>query len=170
MSAVEATAPRRPAPDWRDPVRITLGGTAAYGLALALGLPEAMWSVMTALIVLRAPSGRSLHAGRDRLFGTLLGALIALATVPLRRWDVPDPVLVALVLAATSSLVLWRRSLAAAPVAAIIVVSAGMGEHSALAVALLRVAEILLGAATGYALTLLLPLRRAKRASPPPTA
>ena len=170
MSAVEAIAPRRPAPDWRDPVRITLGGTAAYGLALALGLPEAMWSVMTALIVLRAPSGRTLHAGRDRLFGTLLGALIALTTVPLRHWAVPDPVLVALVLAATSSLALWRRNLAAAPVAAIIVVSAGMGEHSALAVALLRVAEILLGAATGYALTLLLPLHRAKPAAPPPAA
>ncbi len=152
-------------PDWRDPVRTTLGGTAAYALALVLGLPEATWSVMTALIVLRAPAGRTLHAGRDRLLGTLLGAVIALGTVPLRRWSVPDPVLVALVLAATSSLVLWRRSLAAAPVAAIIVVSAGMGAHSALGVALLRVAEILLGAATGYALTLLLPLRRAKIAT-----
>lgn len=72
--------------------------------------------------------------------------------------------------AATSSLVLRRCRLAAAPVAAIIVVSAGMGEHSALAVALLRVAEILLGAATGSAFTLLLPLRRAKPASSPPAA
>jgi hypothetical protein len=64
--------------------------------------------------------------------------------------------------------VLWRRSLAAAPVAAIIVVSAGLGAHSALGVALLRVGEILLGAVTGYGFTLLLPLRRGKRNPPPP--
>ncbi len=145
------TPPRSPAPrGWRDPLRVTLGGMLAFAVTEALRLPEGMWSVMTALIVMRAPVGRTLHAGRDRLIGTLAGAGIALLLVSLRRWHVPDLALVGLVLGASSCVVRWRPGLRAAPIAAVIVISAGAGTPSPLHVAALRVAEITIGAVVGY--------------------
>jgi uncharacterized membrane protein YccC len=141
---------------WRDPLRVTAGGMVAFATAEIAGLPEATWSVMTALIVMRAPAGRTLHAGRDRLLGTLLGAAIALLLVSLRVLRFPDLALIGLVLAATSCLVVWRPTLGAAPIAAIIVISSA-GGHSPLHVAVLRVLEIAIGAVVGDAACRVLP-------------
>lgn len=145
---------------------MTVGGVAAFAIAAALHLPEAMWSVVTALIVTRAERSRALHAGRDRLLGTLYGVAIALAGVLLRRGGVPDGVVLALCLAAASAPIAWRPALAAAPVAAVIVLSSN--GNAPLAVALLRIGEIVIGAVVGTAASRLLTPRLLPWRSAPP--
>jgi uncharacterized membrane protein YccC len=153
--AVPRSAIERPtaSADWRDPVRLTLGGLLAFAAAQLLHLPEGFWAVVTALIVMRAEPRRTLRAGSDRLLGAMCGAAVALAST-LVASSVPELLRLALVLAATSSLVAWRPGYRTAPITAIIVLSSGLGGTATpLAVALLRVAEIVLGGLIGYAVS-----------------
>src|SRR5579859_7157748 len=55
--------------------RCSGSATAAYELALLLGLPEALWAAMSALIV----SQERLHETRSSLSGRILGTLVGMA-------------------------------------------------------------------------------------------
>ena len=55
--------------------RCSGSATAAYELALFLGLPEALWAAMSALIV----SQERLHETRSSLTGRILGTLVGMA-------------------------------------------------------------------------------------------
>ncbi|HVI88977.1 MAG TPA: FUSC family protein [Dongiaceae bacterium] len=54
--------------------RCSGAGTAAYVLAVALGLPESVWAAMSALIV----SQERLHETRSSLTGRVLGTLLGI--------------------------------------------------------------------------------------------
>jgi len=131
---------------WRSGAQLAAAVAVAWGIATALHLPESFWAVMSVLIVMRPSAGSTLDAGWDRVRGTAAGALVGLAGVYLHHHGAP-------VLATTLGLVMLLSFASAsvpgmrsAPVAALIILSAGgIPGHSALQVALLRLAQIGIG-------------------------
>jgi uncharacterized membrane protein YccC len=127
-----------------------------YFLAVALGLPERFWVVITILIVMRADSGSTMDAGWERVRGTLIGALSGLLGVYLQHLGANATAvtlsIISLLAFASAALPLLRS----AAVAALIVLGAGeLAGYSILHVALMRVMQIGLGVGVSVALTLL---------------
>ncbi|MGE4529134.1 MAG: FUSC family protein [Rhodospirillaceae bacterium] len=133
------------------PLRAAIAAVAAYAVSGALGLPAGHWAALSALIVSRPLPGAAARAGADRMVGTLIGAALACGGAALRPWQVPEAPLLALVLAAAAGVAAVKEGWRTAPIAAVIVLSAVPDGHGALAAALLRVAEIAIGAAFGVA-------------------
>jgi uncharacterized membrane protein YccC len=107
---------------------------------------------MSSLIVMRANPDATLDAGRDRIVGTLVGALAGVAGVALYgdRGHAPGASLA--IVAVLSFLTAMRPSLRAAPIAALIVLAApGSATQGPLHAALLRTAEIATGVVTSLA-------------------
>lgn len=137
---------------WRPGVQLAGAVALAWGVSVALRLPESFWSVMSVLIVMRPSAGSTLDAGWDRVRGTAAGALCGLAGVYLQHHGVNA-------LAATLSIVVLLAfastaapGLRSAPVAALIILSAGgIPGHSALQVAMLRMAQIGIGVGVALA-------------------
>ena len=149
MSAVLALPSR-----WRDglpALRAALAAILSFALSAAAGLPESYWAALSALIVARPQPGASAQAGAERLAGTVAGAGLACLMALGRLWHLPELLLLAAAVAPLALLAAWREGLRTAPIAAVIVLSAQSAGHGAIAPALLRVAEITLGAAVGIA-------------------
>ncbi len=129
----------------------------AFAASSALRLPESLWAVMSALIVVRPTTGSTFGAGWDRVRGALAGMLVALAGVWLRHHltlaAMPVTLAIVAALAYASAVVPSMRS---APISALIVLnSSGLGGHSATQVATLRGIEIVIGVAAGLAVSFL---------------
>jgi len=147
---------------WREPGRWRAGAqlaaavAIAWGLSKALGLPESFWAVMSVLIVMRPSAGSTLEASWDRMSGTFAGALVGLAAVWLIHHGLPaaaGALAVVLLLSFVGAAVPGLRS---APIAALIILSAGsLPGHSALQVALLRLLQIGIGVGVALAMALL---------------
>ncbi|HEX4179211.1 MAG TPA: FUSC family protein [Caulobacteraceae bacterium] len=73
LESVSAWATRR-RPQLRLALRITLASLATFAVGRLLGLAQAYWAVLTAVIVTQASIGGSLKASRDRFIGSLGGA------------------------------------------------------------------------------------------------
>ncbi|MBT2299742.1 FUSC family protein [Variovorax paradoxus] len=129
----------------------------SYMASEALHLPESFWAVMSALIVMRPTAGSTLGAGWDRVRGTLAGTGLGLAGVWLQhRIGLASTVATLGIVALLALGSAWIASMRSAPIAALIVLSSGgIAGHPALEVAGLRVAEIVIGVATGLAISLL---------------
>ncbi len=133
---------------WPDAVRLLAGAMLAYLLARLLSLHETHWAVLTALITARGHAGGTARAGVERLIATVAGAGIAIAAAWLRHaWHVDSGVILFVALAPLCFLVALKSNYRGAPIAALIVLSAGpaagMGPFET---ALLRTGEIALGA------------------------
>lgn len=127
----------------------------AYFASAILGLPEHLWAVMTALIVLRPSSGGTWDAGWDRARGTLIGALGGLLGVFLEHHGAPPLATLLATVAVLSFASAASPALRSAPVAALIILGAGdIAGHSALQVAVVRVLQILLGVGVAMAVAL----------------
>jgi uncharacterized membrane protein YccC len=132
-----------------DGLRLAAAVVLAYLGSAVLGLPESLWSVMSALIVMRPGADATLGAGRQRLGGTLLGIVGGLLGVWLghRVGDFVVPML--LVVAALACIGGIFASLRSAPIASLLVLSgAGSAAGAPLRIAALRVAEIGIGIAS----------------------
>jgi uncharacterized membrane protein YccC len=124
----------------------------AYAVSALLGLPEHLWAVMSALIVLRPNSGATWEASWDRTRATLIGALAGLLGVFLEHHGSPAQATLLAIVAALGFASAASPAFRSAPVAALIILSAGdLAGHSALQVAALRVAQILIGVAVAMA-------------------
>ncbi|MEP6721330.1 MAG: FUSC family protein [Variovorax sp.] len=148
--------------DHRHGLQMALAVLLAYGASLALRLPEGIWAVMSALIVMRPNTGATMGAGWDRVRGTAIGTLCGLFGVWLQHEGASLPaatLFIVAVLAFVSGLVPALRS---GPITALIVVSSGgVAGHSAFAIAGLRAVEIAIGIGAGLAVTGLAPSARA---------
>jgi uncharacterized membrane protein YccC len=139
---------------WRSGAQLAVAVAIAWGVATALRLPESFWAVMSVLIVMRPSAGSTLDAGWDRVRGTAAGALFGLAGVYLQHHGAP-------VLATTLGVVMLLSfagasvpGLRSAPVAALIILSAGgIPGHSALQVAMLRMVQIGIGVGVALAVS-----------------
>ena len=140
---------------WRAGAQLAAAVAIAWSVSRGIGLPESFWAVMSVLIVMRPSAGSTLEAGWDRVRGTFAGALAGLAGVWLAHHGVPmqaDALAIVLLLAFVGAAVPGLRS---APVAALIILSAGsLPGHSALQVALLRMAQMGIGVGVALAMAL----------------
>ncbi len=145
---------------------MVLAAVLSYALSAALHLPEAYWAALSAVIVSRPLPGAAVQAAADRLAGTLLGAGLGCALSFGRLWAVPDTLLLAATLLPLGALIAWRPGYRTAPIAAVIVLAASPAGHGPVAAALLRIAEIGLGAGIGMAMSwALLPARAEQQAA-----
>lgn len=139
---------------WRPGVQLAAAVAISWGVAAVLHLPESFWAVMSVLIVMRPSAGSTLDAGWNRVRGTAGGALCGLAGVWLQHHGAPmlaTTLAVVMLLSFASAAMPGLRS---APVAALIILSAGgIPGHSALQVALLRMAQIGIGVGVALAVS-----------------
>jgi len=62
-----------------DATKTALAASLCWWLALRFGLHDGYWGAISAIIVLQSNVGATVTASRDRLLGTLMGALIGFA-------------------------------------------------------------------------------------------
>lgn len=139
---------------WRPGAQLAAAVAVAWGVSVVLRLPESFWSVMSVLIVMRPSAGSTLDAGWDRVRGTAAGALCGMAGVYLQHHGahvLGTTLAFVMLLAFAGAAVPGLRS---APVAALIVLSAGgIPGHSALEVATLRMVQIGIGVGVALAIS-----------------
>ena len=130
----------------RGGAQIAAAVVLAYCVSWAAGLPEQLWAVMSALLVMRSNAASTFDAGLDRVRSTLLGALCGLLGVCAANLGVGAAASTLVVVAALGYLSAAAPSTRGAPVAALIVLSsAALAGHGAPQAAALRVVQILLG-------------------------
>jgi len=147
----------------RFAARITIAAMTAYLVALALELPEALWAVITGIIVTQMSVGSTIGIGLDRLVGTLAGALVGgVAATAHAVWPVlPVGVLLLVSVAPLSLFVVKRPTYRVAPVTAALMLLLVHDQGTRpLALAFDRVLEIAIGCVIGVVVSLLvLPYR-----------
>jgi|GEM_PF-6931860 len=122
----------------------------AFGASRALGLPEPHWAVISVLIVMR-PEIDGMGAGRQRLLGTLAGCGLGILMVWAEHRGIPDWLALGAALGGLAPAAAEIEALRAAPMAAVIVSSAGGHGGGALGVGVLRLAEVATGILAGVA-------------------
>jgi uncharacterized membrane protein YccC len=128
--------------------RVGVSATLAYLVASLQHLPETYWPVMSAVIVARGGARGTGGSATDRLIGTLAGAAVGLVAAFLHRFGLPDWALLFLAMAPMAFLSADNTAFRAAPMAAMIVLSAttsGKTGMMGLGVAGLRVMDVGLG-------------------------
>ena len=130
----------------RQGVQMTVVVVAAYLVSLVTGLPEHVWAVMSALIVARPNVASTLDAAWDRTRSTCLGVACGLTGVWLTRLGVGVAVSTLGIVVLLAYVSATLPSLRSAPIAALIVLSsAELTGNGTLHVALVRVAQIVIG-------------------------
>ncbi len=157
----------RQRPRLTQSLRMTAASLATFLLAESLGLPQAYWAVITALIVTQSSVGGSLKAALDRFLGSVLGACYGGAVAFALPHHGGASTVIALVVAVAPLTVAAAVSAGfrIAPITAIIVLLSTTGSTlGPLAFALDRILEIGLGCVIGLAVSLLVAPARAARA------
>ena len=109
-----------------------------------VGLPEAFWAIITAIVVMQTDFSHTLSSGRDRTVATLIGAAVGVALIALRQLGLPTwPLLaVGLVPLAWLTAVAPNLRLACTTLVIVLLVPADGDPYLR---ALFRVADILFG-------------------------
>jgi uncharacterized membrane protein YccC len=147
-------------------VRLTTAGVAAFTLFRALGMPQTLWVVITALLVTQSSVGGSFKAAIDQLAGSLFGAVygagIALAVPPGDQlWGA---VALVAVLAPLSILAAFSAGSRIAPITAAIVLLSDVGSDlGLLGLAAGRILDVGLGCGVGLLVSILVFPARAAR-------
>ncbi|WP_160936170.1 FUSC family protein [Teichococcus coralli] len=148
--------------------RFTLQTVAAvlvsYGLAKALGLPDASWAVFSALFVIQGSIGGTVTAAADRVLGACLGASLALAcifAIGLGEWRTVASLVAGISVMGIVAGIWPRFSYGLVPVA-ILVLAPGI---EVVEDALLKVIAIALGSGAGALSSLLVLPQRAHLAA-----
>ncbi len=145
-------------------LRIFLACAIAYGGSVAVGFKEGYWALITAVVVTQPILGDTLSASRDRIVGTLIGAVTGLAVILAVTYGGPEGILFWVALAPLAMLTAIRpnRRLACITLAIVVLVPSS-GPPFARPID--RVLEIMLGTAASIAVALVI----APRASAPTT-
>jgi len=110
----------------QEAIGMATAAMTSYVLANALHLAGSYWSVLSAVIVFRFDFGNALGASRDRLLGTVAGAVLTVSFLSLARiWSIPGLLLLAAIVIPLSVLAALRPQYRTALVTSIIVLSAG---------------------------------------------
>jgi uncharacterized membrane protein YccC len=150
----------------RHAARVSAAAAVAFAIEVLLDLPQGYWAVFTAILVVQTSIGGALAASRDRLIGTLAGAVVGGAAANLSP-HTPLGLGVALVVA-VAVLALGAAkypSLKIGPVTAAILIVTTAQHGDPLYSAALRVAEIMLGSLVGVGATLVVFPARARDAA-----
>jgi uncharacterized membrane protein YccC len=122
--------------------KTALAATLCWWLALRLGLHDGYWGAISAIIVLQSNFGATITASRDRILGTIIGAVLGFTfslfgTLP---WNYVAAVFIAIVVC---GLLGFRSSSRLAGVTITIVMLVQSSSHKA--IALDRVLQVVLG-------------------------
>ncbi len=137
--------------------KTALAAALCWWLALRFGLHEGYWSAISSIIVLQSNFGATITASRDRILGTLIGAIVgfAFSFFWILPWNFILAVFVAIVIC---GLLGFRSSSRLAGVTIAIVMLVQSGSHKALAFD--RVLQVMLGILVALAVaTLVFPDR-----------
>ena len=140
--------------------KTALAATLCWWLARRFGLRDGYWGSISAIIVLQSNVGATVSASRDRLLGTLIGAILGFACsiYGAPPWNYVVAVLLAIVV---SGLLGWRESSRLACVTiTIIMLVPNVGSRWGLA--LDRVGEVFLGIVVALLVTTLILPDRAR--------
>ncbi len=137
----------------RQVFKALVAAALAWLAADALHLPQVHWAVISTLVVVQGTLGTTVRAGRDRVLATAFGAAAGTFASLAHSWGWPMPVLLVTALAPAVLLASLKRDFRTAPIAAMIVISSISSHASPFGAALLRVAEISLGAIIGIAVS-----------------
>jgi len=144
-------------------LRTTLAGLITFTLAHVLELPQAIWAVLTSVLIMQASVGGSLQASLDRMLGTVAGAIwgVSMTLAIPHREALALGLPLAVALAPMALLAALKPNYRVAPVTAIIVLLSTTGAQlGPVHYAVDRVLEIGLGCLVGIAVSLLvLPAR-----------
>jgi len=146
-------------------LRITVASLATFAIAHLLGLAQAYWAVLTALIVTQASVGGSLKAAIDRFVGSLGGAAwgvaVSLSLPHADVWGVALTLTVAL--APLAVLTALNPAYRIAPVTAIIILLTPNSQSAGPVLAAFhRVLEVGLGSVVALAVAFLVLPERAQ--------
>lgn len=133
--------------------KTALAAALCWWLALRFGLHDGYWGAISAIIVLQSNFGATITASRDRILGTVIGAVFGFAfslfgTLP---WNYILAVLAAMILCGVLGLRSSSR-LAGVTISIVMLVQSG-GSHWRLA--LDRVGQVLLGIVVALAVSTL---------------
>ena len=139
---------RAHARDMRYALRAMLSAGVAFVLAEAFHLSQPTWAVISAIVVARASAGDAFKSGRDRILGTLAGALLGVVLALGRPLGVPELALIAVGVGGLAFAAALNKSFMAGPIALVIVLSSDpVAANSSVTTALHRLTEVGLGAA-----------------------
>ncbi|MEJ0026147.1 MAG: FUSC family protein [Rhizomicrobium sp.] len=128
--------------------RVGISAVLAYLIATLQHVPETYWPVMSAVIVARGGARGAGGSATDRLIGTLAGAAVGLGASFLHGFGLPQWALLFIAMAPMAFLSADNPAFRAAPMAAMIVLSAtasGKTGVFGLGVAGLRVLDVGMG-------------------------
>ena len=151
----------------RHAARIVIACGVAWGAVTLLGLPEGYWSLITVIAVMHPDLGGTLGASRDRVIGTLIGAVVGGAAIWLRlRYGFPTVPLFTVALVPLALLTgMWSNMRLSCTT--LIIVFLVPTDGAPFAWALDRVVEIVLGTLVALAVTVLVfPGRKAGEVEP----
>jgi uncharacterized membrane protein YccC len=135
--------------------KTALAAALCWWIAMLFGLHDGYWGAISAIIVLQSNFGATISASRDRILGTLIGAVLGFAftLVGALPWNFILAVLAAVIVCGVLGL---RSSSRLAGVTISIIMLVNTGSHWTLA--LHRVLEVFLGIFVAVAIsTLVLP-------------
>jgi uncharacterized membrane protein YccC len=132
--------------------KTALAAALSWWVASRFGLPDGYWGAISAIIVLQSNFGATITASRDRILGTVIGALLGfsfslLGTVP---WNYILAIFAAVVIC---GLLGFRSSSRLACVTITIVMLVQSSSHKA--IALTRVGQVVLGIVVAVAVSTL---------------
>jgi uncharacterized membrane protein YccC len=134
--------------------KTALAAALCWWIAMRLGLHDGYWGAISAIIVLQSNFGATISASRDRIFGTLIGAVLGFTftLVGALPWNYILAVLAAVIVCGLLGLRSSSR-LAGVTISIVMLVQRG-GSHWTLA--LDRVMEVFLGIVVALAVSTLL--------------
>jgi uncharacterized membrane protein YccC len=140
-------------------VRILAACALSYVVARLIGLQEDYWALVTAIVVTQPALSDALSAGRDRVLGTLVGALAGLGVIGASELGVPAFPLFWIALIPLSILTAVKPNLRLSCVTLVIVVLVpSMGRPFARPIE--RIVEILIGTIVAIAVSAAIPTQR----------
>jgi uncharacterized membrane protein YccC len=142
--------------------RTALAASLCWWLALRLGLHDGYWGAISAIIVLQSNVGATIKASRDRILGTIIGAIFGFSFSLIGQipWNYVAAVFLAVMVC---GLIGFRNSSRLAGVTVTIVML--VQSNSPKAVALDRVIQVVLGLVVAVAVTILIFPHHARDAS-----
>ena len=127
-------------------LRTTLSATVSLVIADALHLSQPVWAVISAIVVSRASSGGAFESGRNRVLGTLAGAVLGVVIALGRPLGVPELAQIAVGVALAAFAAALYKPFLAAPIALVIVLASDPSGSSSVTTAIQRLTEVGLGA------------------------
>jgi uncharacterized membrane protein YccC len=143
----------------RQTVRILAACVSTYVASKLIGLAEEYWALVTAVVVTQPGLQETLSASRDRVLGTLIGALAGLAVIAAGQWGASTFALFWVAMVPLSVLTAIKPSLRMCCVTLIIVVLVS-AAGSPFARPFERIIEILVGTLASIVVSAVTPSRR----------